>query len=243
MTDELIPALPEENLRWRVAGVEDADWFWRSGQMSVDCISTMLSIAKTSFVDYSRALEFGCGSGRILLHMKEIGEQIELYGCDIDPESIGWATANVPWVTFAVNDGLPPLDYPDHHFDLVFNQSVFTHLNEDYQDAWLSELQRIVKPGGMLVLSVSGHHPFFSLMETWRDANVDTTEIEEAYRTKGIIFIEDDMWINGPFPDFYHSTFHNPAYIFDHWSKFFEIKAYVPRGSLDFQDYLLLQRR
>ena len=51
------------------------------------------------------------------------------------------------------------------------------------------------------------------------------------------------MWVGGPFPDFYHSTFHAPWYIFEHWSKIFEIKAYVVRGSLDFQDLLLLRRR
>jgi SAM-dependent methyltransferase len=243
MGDELVPELPGEDLRWRVAGTKKADWFWKSGGMSIANISAMLSIIGKSFGDYPRALEFGCGCGRMLLHMKQIAEKTELYGVDIDPAGIAWAQAHIPWVKCSVNNGLPPLDFPDGHFDLIFNQSVFTHLDETYQDAWLAELVRVTKPGGTLVLSVSGEHPFADLVKAHRDAGADPGKLLEKFRTKGIVFIEDDGWVGGPFPDFYHSTFHAPWYVFEHWSKFLDIKAFVTRGSLDFQDYLLLRRR
>ncbi|MEO8754981.1 MAG: class I SAM-dependent methyltransferase [Casimicrobiaceae bacterium] len=243
MGDELIPELPGEDLRWRVAGTEKADWFWKSGGMSIANISSMLSIIGKSFADYPRALEFGCGCGRMLLHLKQVAEKTELYGVDIDPEGIAWAQAHIPWVKCSVNSGLPPLDFPDGHFDLIFNQSVFTHLDETYQDAWLAELVRVTKPGGTLVLSVSGEHPFAELVKAHRDAGADPSNLLEKFRTKGIVFIEDDGWVGGPFPDFYHSTFHAPWYVFEHWSRFLDIKAFVTRGSLDFQDYLLLRRR
>jgi SAM-dependent methyltransferase len=138
---------------------------------------------------------------------------------------------------------LPPTKFEDGFFDLVFNQSVFSHLDERYQDAWLSELARITRPGGRVVLSVSGIDPFMELVKTWRNAKVDPTHVMEDFRNKGFLFVEDDGWVDGPFPDFYHSTFHAPWYVFDHWSAFFAIKAYVPRGSLDFMDYILLERR
>lgn len=243
MDEAKVPELPGEDLRWRVAGTPKPDWFWKSGGMSVANIGTMLSIIGTSFADYPRALEFGCGCGRILLHMQEIAARTELYGVDIDPEAIAWAQSHIPWVKCSVNDGLPPLAFPDGHFDLIFNQSVFTHLDEHYQDAWLAELVRVTKPGGTLVLSVSGEHPFAQLVKAHRDAGADPANLLEQFRTKGIVFIEDDSWVGGPFPDFYHSTFHAPWYVFEHWGRYFDIKAYVTRGSLDFQDYLLLRRR
>lgn len=243
MDEAQVPELPGKDLRWRVAGHPDDVWFWKSGGESIRNIGTMLSIIGTSFTDYPRALEFGCGCGRMLLHLKDVGAKVELYGVDIDAEAIGWAKRHIPWVRCSVNGGLPPLDFPDGHFDLVFNQSVFTHLDERYQDAWLAELSRVTRPGGVLVLSVSGEHPFSQLLQAQRDAGADPTALVEAYRTKGIVFVEDDGWKGGPFPDFYHSTFHAPWYIFEHWSSYFEIKAYVTRGSLDFQDYLLLRRR
>jgi SAM-dependent methyltransferase len=243
MDEALVPELPGEDLRFRVAGTTKIDWFWKSGGMSMANIGTMLSIIGTSFADYPRALEFGCGCGRILLHMKDLSAKTELYGVDIDPEAIAWAQGHIPWVKCSVNDGLPPLAFPDGFFDLVFNQSVFTHLDEAYQDAWLAELVRVTKPGAALVLSVSGNHPFSELVKAHRDAGADPSNLLEQFRTKGIVFIADDSWVGGPFPDFYHSTFHAPWYVFEHWSKYFDIKAYVTRGSLDFQDYLLLRRR
>ena len=219
MDEANVPELPGKDLRWRVAGHPDEVWFWKSGGMSIANISTMLSIIGTSFTDYPRALEFGCGCGRMLLHTREIGEKIELYGVDIDAEAIAWAKDHIPWVKCSVNNGLPPLDFPDGHFDLIFNQSVFTHLDENYQDAWLAELVRVTKPGGALVLSVSGEHPFAELVKAQRDGGADPTGFIETYRSKGIVFIEDDSWVGGPFPDFYHSTFHAPWYVFEHWGR------------------------
>jgi SAM-dependent methyltransferase len=243
MAQPAIPELPGEDLRQRVAGHPDADWFWKSGAMSVANIGALLAIGGTSFADYARALEFGCGCGRILLHMERIAEKTELFAVDIDAEATGWVQRHVPWVKCSRNTGLPPLDFPAGHFDLVFNQSVFTHLDESYQDAWLAELVRVTRPGAALVLSVSGEHPFAEFVEALRKNGANPAKYLREFRRTGIVFVEDDGHVGGPFPDFYHSTFHAPWYLFAHWGRFFEIAAFVPRGSLGFQDYLLLRRR
>jgi SAM-dependent methyltransferase len=243
MAEAVVPELPGEGLRVRVAGHTDADWFWRSGGLSIAHIGKMLSIVGRSFADYPRALEFGCGCGRILLHMEDIAQRTELHGVDIDPKAIGWLRQHVPWVSSSVNDALPPLPFPDGHFDLVFNHSVFTHLDERYQDAWLQELVRVTRPGGTVLLSVSGEHAFGEFTRALRDSGADPAKFVRLFRSRGIVFIEDDYSIGEPFPDFYHSTFHAPWYVFEHWGRFFEIEAFVPRGALDFQDYVLLRRR
>ena len=58
-------------------------------------------------------------------------------------------------------------------------------------------------------------------------------------RSKGIVCICDNSCIGGRFLDRYHLTFHHSVHVIDHWSEYFEIKAYVLCGALDFQDYLL----
>jgi SAM-dependent methyltransferase len=235
--------LPGSDLMFRVAGTSNADWFRDSGRSSIAGIDGLLSLFGKSFTDFSRALDFGCGCGRMLLHLEDVGKKIELYGVDIDADAIAWAQQHIPWVRSSVNQGLPPLDFPDEYFDLVFNHSVFTHIDERYQDAWLIELERITKPGGWLVLSVSGGHVFAEFERAARDGNHDPTHYRTQLRDDGFLYIADDGWVNSPFPDFYHTSFHAPWYIFERWGSIFDIKAYIVRGDLDFQDLLLLRRR
>jgi SAM-dependent methyltransferase len=39
---------------------------------------------------------------------------------------------------------------------LIYALSVFSHLDEPLQRAWLAEFRRLLRPGGLLVLSVLG---------------------------------------------------------------------------------------
>jgi SAM-dependent methyltransferase len=235
--------LPNEDLRWRVTGYPDAKRFLDTGSRSLRDLSRALSLLGKSISDYPRALDFGCGPGRILLQLKELAKSVELHGCDIDPEAIDWAQKNIPWARSVVSPYLPPTQYADGFFDLIFNHSVFSHLDEHYQDSWLAELKRITKPRAILLLSVSGQRAFADLEESWRKAGVDPKPLRRRLESDGILYIAEDNWRGGPFPDFYHSAFHAPWYVLEHWGEFFEIRAYITRGALDLQDLVVLQRR
>ncbi len=49
---------------------------------------------------------------------------------------------------------------PDQSFDLVLANSVFTHLKLDTAKAWIKEIRRLLRPGGIALLSF---HGLFSL--------------------------------------------------------------------------------
>jgi ubiquinone/menaquinone biosynthesis C-methylase UbiE len=85
----------------------------------------------------------------MLLWLEEIGRTRSLHGTDIDKEAIAWCRAHLPYVRVSVNGPDPPLPYPDRNFDLVFNHSGFTHIDERRQDLWLTELLRVTRTGGL----------------------------------------------------------------------------------------------
>lgn len=234
---------PGEELVNRVTGGTDRLNFFTSGRQSVRDLEAVLSLVHRQLADYETILDFGSGCGRIMLWLEHLSATSSLHGIDIDERAIQWSRDNMPWATFKANQPLPPIDYPDATFDLVYNHSVFTHIDESYQDQWLAELRRVVKPGGHLILSVHGEPAFLVFEENVRKSGVgDPSLIRRELQTKGISFIKDDAFTGGPFPDFYHSTFHAPWYVFEHWGRYFTVAAYVPRGSMGFQDFVLLQR-
>jgi SAM-dependent methyltransferase len=192
------------------------------------------------FTDFERLLDFGCGCGRFLRHMGAFAEQVELHGVDIDGEMIAWCERNIPFATFATGPHAPPLPYPDHHFDLVINHSVFSHLDEHLQHLWLLELQRITRPSAVLLLTVEGTSSWNRTVEA--SASDDIEKWREELETRGVLFISDDHFVGSTHPDFYHSSVNAPWYVLERWPEYFDIAAYLPDGSIT-QDLVVLRRR
>jgi SAM-dependent methyltransferase len=227
------PPVPPTELISRVAGITDEAFFLGSGRQSVDELERTLAIVGRSLESFESVLDFGCGCGRMLLWMQELGRSRALHGTDIDSEAIEWCRGHIPWAVFSVNDPLPPLPYPEGAFDLVFNHSVFTHIDERRQDLWLSELQRITRPGGFVVLTVHGEAALPE--QAWG--------IRDRLERDGIAFVEGGFPSDFALPSWYQNTWHAPWYVFEHWGRSFDVRGYVPRGSLGLQDQVLLERR
>ena len=238
--DQDIP-LPPPHLRYKVAGTEDADWFTHSGRLSLADLSRALAAIGRSFEQFEDVLEWGCGCGRILRHLPPPPAPGRIHGFDIDQEAISWVSENLPWVETSRTDGLPPLRYPNASFDLIFNHSVMSHLDAFYQDAWLGELRRILHPGGIATLTVHGRHAFRTFLDGLPPGSLARSTYAASFRTEGIVFVKSDHW-TGDFPDFYHTSYNDVSYILDHWARFLDVCCYIPRGALNYQDLVVLQR-
>lgn len=236
------PVLPPEHLRSRVTGSSDPAWFDQSGAFSVQDLGRGLAAVGRSLDSFGDVLDWGCGCGRMLRHLAGHSPPMRLSGCDIDAEAVEWLGRNMPSVNVVRNDGLPPLPFPDASFDLIYNHSVLSHLDEAYQDAWLAELLRIARPGGLVTVSVHGPHAFQAWLSELPPGSPDRATYAEEMRRRGILYRSQDVWTGGPFPDFYHTTYHGVAYVFERWTGFFDVLAYLPRGALGFQDLVVLQR-
>lgn len=233
--------LPPPRLRRRVTGTDDGDWFLKSGEKSLDDLRRALASIERSYEDFNDVLEWGCGCGRILRHLPVPDFPRTLHGNEIDAEAIAWVSAHMPWIATSLTKGEPPLPYPNGSFDLIFNHSVMSHLDEDYQDAWLAELARVLRPGGVVTLTVHGQHAFDQFSSGFPEGSPLRKQIAETFYRRGLFYTKDDHW-NAEFPDFYHTAFHSVGYIFDHWSKFLRVCQYIPRGALDYQDMVVLRK-
>jgi hypothetical protein len=55
------------------------------------------------------------------------------------------------------------------------------------------------------------------------------------------VFIADDHFVGSAHPDSYHTAFHAPGYVLEHWSIWFDVVAYLPLGAVS-QDLVVLRR-
>ncbi|MBX9594761.1 MAG: class I SAM-dependent methyltransferase [Roseomonas sp.] len=101
-------------------------------------------------------LDFGCSVGRVLRHFEPERRDLgwTLHGVDVQATCIEWLRLHFPQ-DYQVFTGtvLPHLPLPDNSLDVIYGISVFTHVKYLW-DAWLLELKRVLKPGGLLLQTI-----------------------------------------------------------------------------------------
>jgi SAM-dependent methyltransferase len=80
-----------------------------------------------------------------------------------------------------INDN-PQLPLPDQHFDAVLNCVSVQYVQ--YPEAVFSEIHRILKPGGVAIISFSNRMFFQKAIQVWRDASeAARVELVKGYFT------------------------------------------------------------
>src|SRR5262245_55063659 len=183
-----------------------------------------------------RVLDFGCGVARTLRYFRQ--EDFELHACDVDVSAIDYVHAAFPGVSAYPSSYEPPLRYASDHLDIVYAISVWTHLAPGKQIPWLLEMKRILRPGGLALLTTFGpyayrrgthqRHITFSYDDLVR-TGFQYSEYTEETRSPGA----------GPS---YGVAAHTPGYIRPEWSKYFRVLD-VQEGVIDdLLDLVVLQK-
>lgn len=121
-------------------------YYWDSGQKTAAALTER--IEQYVGAQSPHVADWGCGLGRVIRYLPA---HYERFGFDYNKNAIDWCVRHIPDVLFSVNGLFPPLDAKEDSFDALYALSVFTHLSAEAHDAWITEIERVLKPGGVLI--------------------------------------------------------------------------------------------
>jgi SAM-dependent methyltransferase len=172
-----------------------------------------------------RVLDFGCGAGRTLRHFMDEARQAEIWGIDIDAESVELLRETVCPPLHVMQSGYwPPIDLESGSFDLIWSISVFTHLT-DNSIPWMLELHRLLKPNGLAILTYMGRFTAeFLAGEEWDEDRVGMNVLRHNHPASdgGPMVLMSDWWMR------------------EHWGRAFEV---LEIAQVHKQSWPLLRKR
>lgn len=170
-----------------------------------------------------KLLDFGGATGRVARHFYAQGGLPDITICDVNINNVEWVLEYLPSAFGAFKNAfLPTLPCGDEHFDVVTAFSVFTHIDE-YELAWLYELRRILKPGGILYVSVHNDDTWKILPSTFVfNVLKQSKEFQELYPRRPDL--EERLMFRYSSEEVYNcNTFHPNAYIYRVWGRVFKV--------------------
>lgn len=115
-----------------------------------------LTIQLSQIKPGDKVLEIGCGTGSLTMAARaRVGPAGEVAGIDIAPEMVAKARskaarkgADISFQTCSI-DGIP---FPENRFDTVMCSFMIFHMPDDVRMRGLTEIYRVLKPGGHLFI-------------------------------------------------------------------------------------------
>jgi SAM-dependent methyltransferase len=210
--------MPPPDLAMAVAGTAGQKWFSEQGRADAGKF-TRLAAAHGLAVDRPLdVLDFGCGCGRIARWMAPdiVAAGGTFTGSDLNPKLVAWCAANLPGAYFA-NGLRPPLTLASASIDLVYAHSVLTHLTEVTALAWLAEIRRALRPGGLALLTFMDDR----YAERW-----GPPDVLPKLRAEGFTVLNNALEGSN-----YMSAWMTPAWFNRTAEPAFEALAFVPSGA------------
>lgn len=154
--DLVDPHVPPPSLCFRSAVSYDPDHFVSSGETGADSVMHLLSGIGRPLESFGDILDFGCGCCRITRHLLPLREGVNISASDIDRRAVEWVLTSLPQLDTRLHAPGESLPFGDSQFDLVLAIAVFPLMNLEHQALYLEEIRRVMKTGGILLLTLKG---------------------------------------------------------------------------------------
>jgi SAM-dependent methyltransferase len=174
MTNRLIP--------FPGSSIED---YMRDSRRHFEIVSDYLDGLGRKWSDINAMIDFGCGYGRVTRWFTTVLAPERITACDVQMEPVRFCERE-----FGVR-GL--IAKPEIHgtafktYDLLVGISVLTHLSPRRIQAFLFELERILRPGGLAIFSA--HGPLSAGKASRLKSSLDEELIMAELQDSGISFI------------------------------------------------------
>ena len=134
---------------------DNLDELLESGRREVDDVIKYLEVSAAD-VQFSRALDFGCGVGRLTAAMTRYWTNV--IGVDIADEMISRAkrhNADNPQCQFILNEQSDLSCFEENTFDFIYSNVTLQHIpQKDVIGAYLREFVRVLRPNGYMLFQL-----------------------------------------------------------------------------------------
>jgi SAM-dependent methyltransferase len=146
---------PSETTRIDGLSETELDRYFEAGRQQLSWLAARIEAATGCTVDGRRALDYGCGVGRIALPLAERCEHV--YGLDISPAVLRAADRNAKRMNVDNVEWLEAgrLGELEDEYDLVISQFVFQHIPSREGERIFAALVKGLRTGGVGALHVS----------------------------------------------------------------------------------------
>ena len=213
---------------------QDTEAYLARGRNTASMLRSIVEEYGNVFDCNSALLDWGCTTGRVLRCFAEEAKTAEVWGVDVDQLSIDWAIAHLsPPFRFLCTSAYPSLPFPDAKFSLIYGISVMTHL-EHFRGMWLMELGRILRPGGLAILTVHDEHTV-----QWFKEHAPPRWLPEEVRLDDLVKHQVSLIRSR---DWFHTfTFLRSDHIRQEWGLYLDVLEIRPRAEV-YQSAVVLRK-
>jgi len=167
---------------------DDEEFFATAKDLVRELASELKRLPNPVVPGERRALEIGCGPGRLLRPMSRYFG--EIHGVDVSDAMIAMAKEKLRDTPNAAAHAIAGSDlklFPGEHFDFVYSYAVFQHIpSAEVVFSYLRETVRVLRPAGVARLQLNGLPKSSRTCTTWEGVRIGADEIHAFTREHGV---------------------------------------------------------
>ncbi len=249
----ILPSMPDERVQLQSNGLS-GDTALRDAWIFYKLIKQLYEKHVGKFDDSKGIVDFGVGWARMIRFFLKDVEPQKLWGLDHYDKVIAVSKETCKWGNFELITPFPPTKFADASVDLVYCYSVFSHLSESAALQWVSEISRILRPGGLLIATTWGT----DFLLRCRDARANTKpEFWTTHLPR--IFVDTDVWLAhykaggfcyesdyaqyGEIAYYLGETCIPKAYVEQHWTRFMQLVEFIDDQRATPQNVIVMKKK